>query len=81
MWVTSLSLSLSSLSLSLLSLSSLSPLSLSLRVCGVCGTRWADVMAWFEDEPHKFSYRAFFMMLRRMGYKPLNKVWLRQPKL
>jgi len=34
---------------------------------------WADVMEWFEDEPHKFSYRAFFMMLRRMGYKPINK--------
>ena len=26
-----------------------------------------------QDEPQKFSYRAFFMMLRRMGYKPLNK--------
>jgi hypothetical protein len=72
MWVTSLSLSLSR-SLSLYSF-------LSLCACGMCGTRWADVMAWFEDEPHKFSYRAFFMMLRRMGYKPLNKVWLRQPK-
>ncbi|EKX45257.1 hypothetical protein GUITHDRAFT_139171 [Guillardia theta CCMP2712] len=33
---------------------------------------WKDVHSWFEDNPERFSLRAFFMMLRRLGYKPLN---------
>jgi hypothetical protein len=34
---------------------------------------WADVEMWFEDDPKKFSFRAFFMMLRRLGFRPMNK--------
>ena len=34
---------------------------------------WERVRAWFEDDPDRFSLRAFFMMLRRMGLKPINK--------
>jgi len=34
---------------------------------------WEEVKVWFEDDPTKYNERAFFMMLRRLGYKPYNK--------
>ncbi|EKX32303.1 hypothetical protein GUITHDRAFT_156372 [Guillardia theta CCMP2712] len=34
---------------------------------------WVAVKQWFQHDASKFNMRAFFMMLRRIGFRPFNK--------